>query len=219
MKNRWIVGVVLVCECWGQAAIKSPDELQAELTSQLRRWNDRVEGSSPAPPKSPALLGSVSVAQLGHKVPRGAQKWFERAYRVSQKGDHGGAAAELEQAIARDPQFAAAYTNLGIEYGQLGRLDAAAAMLRRSLELDPHSSMVHYNLAVVLFRTGDLAGAEQSARRAVEQSPENAWAHLLLGDLLWRKEGMRSDGLRHIKFAARTLREAKDLMQSIERLQ
>lgn len=218
MKNRWIVGGVLLCECWGQLAIKSPEEAEAELERGLRGWSDRVEGNSPAT-RSPAPTGSVSVAQLGHKVPRGAQKLFERAYRVSQKGDHAGAAAELERAIGCDPEFVAAYTNLGIEYGRLGRLDAAAAMLRRSLDLDPHSSMGHYNLAAALFRIGDLAGAEQSARRAVEQSPENAWAHLLLGDLLSRKERTRGEGLRHIEFAARSLPEAKDLLQSIEHLQ
>ena len=224
MRNRWILGVVLVCEGLGQPPVKTPGELEAELTGQLRGWNESIENSSPAtrspaPLNSRAPLGSVSVAQLGHKVLQSAQKLFERAYRVSQKGDHAGAAAELERAIGRDPEFAAAYTNLGVEYGQLGRLDAAAAMLRRSLDLDPHSLMAHYNLAVALFRIGDMAGAEQSARRAVEQSPENAWAHLLLGDLLWRKTGTRGDGLRHIEFAARSLPEAKDLMQNIERLQ
>lgn len=224
MSGRWILGVVLVWECWGQPPVKSPIELEEELERGLGGWSDRVEASSratrsAAPLNSPVRLGSVSVAQLRHKIPREARRLFERAYRISKKGDHAGAAVELEQAIGRDPEFAEAYTNLGVEYGQLGRLDAAAAMLRRSLDLDPNSSMGHYNLAVALFRVGDLAGAEQSARHAVEQSPENAWAHLLLGGLLWRKEGIRGDGLRHIEFAARSLPEAKELRKSIERLQ
>lgn len=219
MNVSWILGVVLAWECWGQPPVKSPIELEEELERGLGGWSDRVEASSPALLNSPVPLGSVSVAQLRHKIPRAAQKLFERAYRVAKKGDHAGAAVELEQAIGRDPEFAEAYTNLGVEYGQLGRLDAAAAMLRRSLDLDPHSSMGHYNLAVALFRVGDLAGAEQSAQHAVEQSPENAWAHLLLGGLLWRKEGTRGDGLRHIEFAARRLPKAKELLQRIERLQ
>ena len=92
-------------------------------------------------------------------------------------------------------------------------------MLRHSLDLDPYLSMVHYNLGVVLFRIGDVGGAEQSAQHAVEQSPEDARAHLLLGALLWRKKATRSDGLRHIEFAARSLPEAKELLQSLERLQ
>ena len=224
MRNRWIFGAVLVCECWGQPPVKTPIQLEEELERGLGGWSDGIEASlpatrSPTPLNCPAPLGSVSVAQLGHKIPRAAQKSFARASRVAKKGDHAGAAAELENAIGRDPDFAEAYTNLGVEYGQLGHLDVAAAMLRRSVDLDGHLSMAHYNLAVALLRLGDLDGAEQSARRALEQSPENAWAHLLLGGLLWRKEGASGDGLRHIEFAARSLPEAKKMRQSIERLQ
>jgi Flp pilus assembly protein TadD len=168
---------------------------------------------SPAPLDRPTGA-SVSVSQLGHKIPRAALKSYTRANQFSKKGEPARAAAELEGAIGLDPQFAEAYTNLGVAYGQLGRFDEATAALRRSLELDPHSSMAHYNMGIVLYKIGDIAGAVQSARRAVAESSENAWAHLLLGGLLSGKEATRTEGLQHIEVAARSLPLAREFIRS-----
>ena len=216
MTSKWIFGLLLVWTCGAQPPVKSQDELETELASELRGWMDRVAARTSVSAENRPTGAAVSVTELGHKIPRDAQKSFSRANQFSKKGDHASAATQLERATGRDPKFADAYTNLGVEYGLLGRLDDAAAALQRSIELDPRSSIAHYNMGILLARIGDLAGAEDSARRAVAESGENAWAHLLLGVLLWKSERTRSDGLRHIEFAARSLPDARKLIEGFD---
>lgn len=214
MRGMWILALVLSWNGRAQPPVQTSAELEAELERSLRGGTEMVEGPSiPVPGDRPTGI-SVSVAQLGHEIPRNAQKAFQRANEYTQKGDHARAAAELERATGSDSQFAAAYTNLGVEYGRLRRLDEAVAALRRALELDPHSSITHYDMGIVLLRSGDLSGAEWSARRALQESAENPWAHFLLGWLLSESERTRGEGLRHVEVAARSLPEARQFIQS-----
>jgi len=220
VRNSWTIGMaVLAWSGWGQPPVKTPDELAAELARDLHGWSERLETPAQVTHLERPTGVSVSVAKLRHKIPRDAQKLFKRAEKYSKNRDHARAAAELEAAIRRDPEFADAYNNLGAEYGHLGRLEEAHAALRRSLELDSHSSVAHYNMGVILFRMGDISAAERSAKRALEESAGNAWAHYLLGCLLSASEATRADGLRHAQYAARSLPQARELVRSLRATQ
>ena len=230
MPIRWIAGMLAGWTCLAQAPSKTPAQVEAALEADLKGDGARpaiaetesshrfpqfpVDIQPPAPPTRPSGQ-SVSVTELQHRVPKKARQSLARALKLSKAGDHPHAAAELETAVLRDPEFADAYNQLGVEYGHLGRFDEAAAALRRSIEVDPASWGAHYNLAVVLIRTGDLAEAGRSLRRALGHAPENARAHWLLGRLLYQNGETRTEALQHLEFAARTLREARDFLLNI----
>jgi tetratricopeptide (TPR) repeat protein len=170
-------------------------------------------------PKPPAVRPSgevVSVSQLRHKVPKRARKAFERANRLSQAGKHEKAVKELEAAIALDPEYAAAYDQLGVEYGDLGQFSTAEAKIRHSLSLDPTSWRGYYNLGVIRLRTGDAAGAEKNAQRALTLSKGEPRVHLMLGMLLCHRPETWRTGLQHVRIAARTMPEAKRVLRHLE---
>jgi Flp pilus assembly protein TadD len=152
---------------------------------------------------------TISVTQLQHKVPKAATKDFERAIKFSRAGEHEKAAAQLEAALRRDPEFASAENQIGAEYSYLGRWDEAENAFRRCTNIEPGSWMGHYNLALTLYSRGDLPGAEQSTRRALALSSENPRIRMLLGELLVLRDQTRAEGLTELRFAARTLSDAR----------
>lgn len=76
---------------YGQAPIEFP-------TVQLR------ESSS----------GTVSVAELLHKVPKAAKKAFDRGVKLARKGDQGHAIDEFKKAVASDPDYDRAHLLLAM---------------------------------------------------------------------------------------------------------
>jgi TolB-like protein/DNA-binding winged helix-turn-helix (wHTH) protein/Tfp pilus assembly protein PilF len=92
----------------------------------------------------------------------------------------------FEQAISKDPKFAAAYAGLADSYSILGSdvLPARVASAKahdaasKALELDPAIAEGHAELGLVEFYYDwDWARSEQEFRRAIELNPNYATAH------------------------------------------
>lgn len=92
----------------------------------------------------------------------------------------------FEQAIAQDPNFAAAFAALADTYSILGSdvlpasvaSSKAHAAANRALELDPTIAEVHAELALVAFYYDwDWTRSEQEFRRAIALNPNYATAH------------------------------------------
>ena len=222
MRRMCVLGILMVSVRAAQAQPPTPAEIEAMNAAYKASLRGAEEIAAAAQVRSVGRQGShppagpVSVAQLRHRPPRNAQKSVTRGTKLSQAGNHRRAAEEFERAVAADPGFAHAYRSLGLEYAQLDRFAEAEVELQRSLTLDPASWIGHYNLAVVFYRTGDLAAAERSLRRTLELSKGDIQAHTLLGQLLWRRAEARPEALEHLKFAARSSSEAKDLLADLE---
>lgn len=218
MKKGWALAVWLGWRCYAQQVPQpvpqNPAELQQELERRLEAMANQREASITRAPARPTGQ-SVSVYRLRHKVPKAAEKSYERARKLSRSGDHAGAVAELERTVQIDPLAAVAYDRLGAEYGQLGRLEEAKPALERAVELDPDSWSAQYNLSLALYFLGDRTGAEQHARRALAVASEEAQPHWLLGVLLYPDETTRGEGLEHLRYAARTIKEAKALLRAL----
>jgi tetratricopeptide (TPR) repeat protein len=131
--------------------------------------------------------------------------------------DHQKAAAELEKAVALDPGFADAFDQLGLEYARLGRLQEARAALQRAVELDPDFWRHLFNLSLISYQLGDDANAQASAYKAVRLGGSVAQTHWLLGFLLYVHQETRSEGIFHLQYAARTMPEAKEFLQTMEK--
>jgi tetratricopeptide (TPR) repeat protein len=211
MRKICVLGILIVSVGGAQPPPK-PTLAQVDIFDAPFTVIEDLTAPSPIRP----LAGPVSVAQLRHKPPKNAQKAVARGAKFSQAGDHLKAAEEFERAVAADPEFADAHCNLGAEYAQLGRYAEAEAQLHRSLTLDPASWVGNYFLGVFLYQTADLPGAERSARRALEFSNGSLKAHMLLGLLLWDRVETRAEALEHLRYAAGSNSEAKDLLASLD---
>jgi serine/threonine protein kinase len=103
----------------------------------------------------------------------------------------------FQQAIALDPNFAAAYAGLAYSYGPLSNfsgfsnvpsrdwmLKAKEAALH-ALQLDNQLAEAHIALGNMLYAYDyDFAGAEREFKRAIELKPDDADVHLEYGDML-----------------------------------
>lgn len=223
MKTIFWVAIVS-CHCWAQADVPT---VNREYLEDLRGGSvvrtctpgkdqprvvcaTDIDGMAPPAITQKRPTGeTISVRQLQHKVPKEAAKAFQRAFKLSGAGEHQKAAAELEAALRRDPEFTAAENQLGVEYSYLGRWEDAELAFHRVTDIEPAFWMGHYNLALILYSRGDRPGAEQSARRALALSSENPRIHLLLGELLVMRNETRAEGLTELNFAARTLSDAR----------
>jgi tetratricopeptide (TPR) repeat protein/TolB-like protein len=94
--------------------------------------------------------------------------------------------ALYEQAIALDPNYAAAYAGLANSYtllsvfGVLPKSDMAPkakAAALRAIKLDPTLSHGYTALGYVLVEEWDMSGGERAYRRAIELNPNDALAH------------------------------------------
>lgn len=79
-------------------------------------------------------------------------------------------------AIAKAPDYAEAWNNLGIVRGEIGDRHGAVEALERALELVPHYADAHYNLAEALAVVGELERAKQHWRRYLTFDPNSRWA-------------------------------------------
>ena len=103
-----------------------------------------------AGPRPPARPGTVSAAELAHKVPRAAQKEFRKAQEELARGRLREAIPHLEKTVRLDPGYARAYNYLGACLGTLGEFGKAEEALRRAVDLDPGSAEARTNLAHAL---------------------------------------------------------------------
>jgi predicted O-linked N-acetylglucosamine transferase (SPINDLY family) len=86
------------------------------------------------------------------------------------------AIASLQRAIAADPGFGPAWSNLGLALWQLRRSEEAVAAFRRAVELDPRNADIRINLAGMLVLEGDHAAARELLDEALRQDPANTRA-------------------------------------------
>jgi TolB-like protein/DNA-binding winged helix-turn-helix (wHTH) protein/Tfp pilus assembly protein PilF len=139
-----------------------------------------------------------TVPEVPHKVAPHVYESYLKGRFLLNKGDRAAVAESatyLEQAVADDPDFAQAYSALGLAYTVFGRtstavspvteaLPKALAAARKALELDPNLAEAHMVLAYALEQDWRWDEAETEYRRAIELEPNNAFALRYLGELL-----------------------------------
>ncbi len=97
----------------------------------------------------------------------------------------------LEQAVARDPQFALAYAVLARAYSQASfssrareLIPKARAAARKALELDDTLAEAHVAHGQISTIDWNWAAAEKELKRAIELDPNSAVAHRIYGSYL-----------------------------------
>jgi tetratricopeptide (TPR) repeat protein/ferredoxin len=100
------------------------------------------------------------------------------------RGDHSGARAAFDAALAMNPDSAVGHRGLGELLADEGQLEDGRVHLQRSVELEPHAADSRYNLAVVLSALGRHAEAVAQLRIAAELRPSDPDVHSNLGFML-----------------------------------
>jgi serine/threonine protein kinase/Tfp pilus assembly protein PilF len=102
----------------------------------------------------------------------------------------------FQQALAKDPNLALAYSGIADSYFTLSRTTAALSpkeagakarqAAEKALELDPTLAEAHASLGLVLLVFElDLANAERQFRQAIELNPSYPFAHQSFAEYLW----------------------------------
>jgi tetratricopeptide (TPR) repeat protein len=114
------------------------------------------------------------VEALAHLYNNRGYDLLERAHDVGEPAPWAEVAHQFELAVAVDPGFAQAWSNLGIARARLGRGAEAEAAYRTAMTRDPRLAAPHNNLGLLLLEAGDAAGAERELAEAARLEPRGA---------------------------------------------
>jgi tetratricopeptide (TPR) repeat protein len=140
----------------------------------------------------PALLRRPGLASEAAVT----QDLFISAVQAEEAGEKYRAISLYEQLLAHDPNYAAAYINLGTIYFHLRRYARAEELYRRATETDPDYVLAFFDLGNVLDELNRPEESIRAYRRAVELAPRYADAHYNLA-LAFERSGEVRSALRH----------------------
>jgi TolB-like protein/DNA-binding winged helix-turn-helix (wHTH) protein/lipoprotein NlpI len=115
----------------------------------------------------------------------------------------------FNQALAKDPHFALAYSGLAdshtllMLYGESPiHMSDAKGAAEKALSLDPSLAEAHTSLAAVrILHDWDWTGAEREFQRALELNPNYAQAHHWYGNLLLGPQGRHNEAIAELQRA------------------
>ncbi len=111
--------------------------------------------------------GKTPDTIAANTMPR-ADDFFIQAGQKYEQGDDQGAIADLNQAIALNPNYVYGYYNRGLAKGNLGDYPGAIADFDRSLELDTNLVEAYNNRGNAKSNLGDYSGAIADFDRSLE---------------------------------------------------
>ncbi len=124
---------------------------------------------------------TVTVHELGHKVPKQAEREFAKAWTARDKGDRTAAIASFQKAIAIDPEYCAALNDLGTTYLDTNQVSLAIEQFDKAIAIDPHAPKPYTNLAIAFLKQEQFRDAERAARRVIDLDPSDTRGNLTLG--------------------------------------
>jgi tetratricopeptide (TPR) repeat protein len=139
----------------------------------------------------PAPLRRPSAAS-----PRGVQDRFLAAVQAEEAGEKVEAVHLYEEILEIDPNYAAAYINLGTINFHLRYYGRAEELYRRATEVDPSYVLAFFDLGNVLDELQRPDESIAAYRQAVSLSPRYADAHYNLA-LAYERKGERRRALPH----------------------
>lgn len=136
-----------------------PDDVSASI-SLGNLLNNNIEMSEPEDV-------IVCCSNLIDRFPSNALIYFLRGYAYERKEQHDLALAELDKAIALDPEYAEAYSYRGAIYGVLGQYDLSLKDVSKAVILKPYIPFFTANLSTTYFLMGDIDRAIHELKRAI----------------------------------------------------
>jgi len=184
------------------------DAIAEQFVTVQEHGGGSLDVRLPAPPPMPTG-GTVSFKQLQHPPARKAVHAATTAQRLAESGRTEQAAGELEKAVRISPDYAAAHTNLGVQYLRLHRFEEARVEIQQALEIAGPNAVDLGNLAFAYAGLQRLDDAIAAARRALAVDRHCAAAHYLLGSFLALTPATRNEGIAHLEEAADAMPAAR----------
>lgn len=122
---------------------------------------------------------TVNIAYL--QLPRGVREDFDRAVRWTDEAKYEKSVKTLRKVIARQPGFAPAHNQLGINLYNLGRRQEAVAAFQHALAVAPQYSHAFINAGKVLNESGDYLKAIEFLKSGVTYDAGSALGFFQLG--------------------------------------
>ena len=161
------------------------DPIRRQLMFDFERAGQKDAVAQSAPLQLPA------AAQL-----RNLQEHFLAAVQAEESGDKQLAIQLYNEILEDDPEYAAAYINLGTIYFHLRQFERAEELYRRATEADSEYVLAFFDLGNVLDELNRLDESIVAYRKAIILSPRYADAHYNLA-LAYERKGDRRSALRH----------------------
>jgi hypothetical protein len=147
------------------------------------------------------------------------QSLFAEALARHEAGDFPAAEALYRRFLARKPDHAGAWTNLGAVLRSRGRLGPAIAAHRRAIEIEPRMTTARSNLATALRHHGDIAEAVALRTALLAEAPDD-WIRIRDLAHIYRAARRDADAIRLIDAAEARLgpNETGQLERGLARL-
>lgn len=151
---------------------------------------------------------SAGVEPLPRATPQqdGAGDWLQRAGAL-EASDPDAAEAAYRKALQLDPQFLAAYVNLGCLLQARGQAAAAEQVYRQALARFAREPLLHFNLGTALEDLGRLDAAARAYAQALALDAGFADAHYNLARIC-EARGRTQEAIRHLASYRRLQQEA-----------
>jgi tetratricopeptide (TPR) repeat protein len=153
---------------------------------------ERVEVMSAAPVAAPLRRSPATRVQ----------DKFLAAVQAEEAGEKRRAMGLYEEIIAANPEYAAAYINLGTIHFHLRQYAKAEELYRRATKVDSEYVLAFFDLGNVLDELGRFDESIEAYKHAVMLAPKYADAHYNLA-LAYERKGERRAALRHWQRYAR----------------
>jgi tetratricopeptide (TPR) repeat protein/S1-C subfamily serine protease len=151
---------------------------------------------------APRMIGTFRLAvseEAGAAAPVGGGD-YELAQAFFQKRDFDRAIPYLEKAVAANPSFGKAYSDLGFAYNEKRLYDKAIPCFKKVIELEPNQVAAHNNLGAAYNGKGQYDEAISALKKAVALAPNHVPAHNNLG-FAFNAKGWHEDGIASLKKA------------------
>ncbi len=108
----------------------------------------------------------------------GRPAYYEQAISAAKAGNVKKSIALLERVTQANPEFAVAYTDLGLQYLQANELDKAERAFEKSISLDSADFVAYNHRGVIQRKRGNFTSAKEMYLAALKHNPNYANAHL-----------------------------------------
>ena len=145
---------------------------------------------------------TVSVREPQHKVPRKAMLERNKGVSALKQRQFSLAADHLQNAVAIDPRFARAHSDLGIAYFGLKEYDQSLEHLQRAIEPAPGFQPANENLCLLFLSLRRYAEAGQVADRVLKAGSNSAVANYAAAVSAIAAGGSSARVLEHLRRAS-----------------
>ena len=160
----------LALAAYQKAIALDPDYAAAYSGLSDTEWRIADQSTGEAAGYERAAAAAEKAIELAPDSPEGY--WARGQLRSTYYFDWKGAQADVEKALALDPNFVQASVDEALNLATLGRLQQGIEVLRKSVALDPMSVLARRRLAWLLMHDAQFSKAREEINRVLDINPQ-----------------------------------------------